>query len=96
MDKNEEQFESFIALIKLDDFPDPGHRDRLEKKLLYALDQTAQRKHSYSMVWRTILDNKITKVVTAAVIILAIIIGIVELGQPVGASVTFAAAMDNI
>ena len=96
MDKNEEQFESFIASIKLDDFPDPGHRDRLEEKLLYALDQTAQRKHSYSMVWRTILDNKTAKVVTAAVIILAIIIGIVELGEPIGASVVFADAMDNI
>lgn len=47
-------------------------------------------------IWRIIMRNRMTKYAAAAVIILAIIIGIVELGRPVGASAAFAAAMDNI
>ena len=47
-------------------------------------------------VWGIIMRSRITKYTTAAVIILAIIIGIVEFGKPIGASAAFAAAMDNI
>jgi len=47
-------------------------------------------------VWRIIMRSRITQYAAAAVFILAIIIGIVELGKPVGASAAFAAAMDNI
>jgi outer membrane lipoprotein-sorting protein len=49
-----------------------------------------------SDIWRIIMRNRITKYAAAGVIILAIIIGIVELGKPIGASVVYAAAMDNI
>jgi len=47
-------------------------------------------------VWRIIMRNRMTQYAVAAVIILVIIIGFIELGKPVGASVAFAAAMDNI
>lgn len=42
------------------------------------------------------MKNRVTKLAAAAVIILVIIIGIVELGKPIGASAAFAAAMDNL
>jgi len=47
-------------------------------------------------VWRIIMRSRMTQYTAAAVIIIMIIIGIVELGEPIGASVAFAAAMDNI
>lgn len=47
--------------------------------------------------WRIIMQSKITKLATAAMIVLAIVIGITELGERVdGASVVFAAAMDSV
>ena len=47
-------------------------------------------------IWRIIMRNRIIQFAAAAVVILVIIIGIVELGKPIGASVSFAAAMDSI
>jgi len=47
-------------------------------------------------IWRIIMRSRITQYAAAAVIILVIIIGIVELGKPIGASAAFAAAMNNI
>ena len=48
-------------------------------------------------IWRIIMRGRMTKYVTAAVIALVIIIGIIELGEPVGrASVVFAAAIDSV
>ena len=58
--------------------------------------KTVQSAAVQSNVWRIIMRSRMTQYTAAAVIILAIITGIVELGQPIGASVAFAAAMDNI
>jgi hypothetical protein len=47
--------------------------------------------------WRIIMKSRMTKLTTAAVIVVVIIIGIIEIGKPVGgASVVFAAAMDSV
>jgi outer membrane lipoprotein-sorting protein len=58
--------------------------------------KTEQSTAVQSDIWRIIKRNRITKYATAAVIILAIILGFVELGKPIGASAAFAAAMDSI
>jgi outer membrane lipoprotein-sorting protein len=55
--------------------------------------ETAQSVAVQPHIWRTIMRNRIIKYAAAAMIILAIIIGFIELGKPVGASVAFAAAM---
>jgi outer membrane lipoprotein-sorting protein len=47
-------------------------------------------------IWRILMRSRMTQYAAAAVIILAIIIGVVELGKPIGASAAFATAMDNI
>jgi outer membrane lipoprotein-sorting protein len=47
-------------------------------------------------IWRIIMRSRKTQYAAAAVFILAIIIGIVELGKPIGASAVFAAAMDSV
>jgi outer membrane lipoprotein-sorting protein len=48
-------------------------------------------------LWRIIMQNKITKIVAAAVILAAIILGVSYLGTPIdGAGTAFAAAMNSI
>jgi len=47
-------------------------------------------------IWRIIMRSRISQYAAAAVFILAVIIGIIELGKPIGASAVFAAAMDSI
>ena len=92
MNHDERQFEQFVRGIKFDDAADAGHRDKLEQDLLTALaKQPGQMKF-----WRMIMKSQITKLAAAAVIVLAIITGAVQLGKPVGASAAFAAAMDNL
>lgn len=49
-----------------------------------------------SYIWRIIMRSRVTKYALASVIILVIIMGFIELGKPVGASVAFAAAMDRV
>jgi outer membrane lipoprotein-sorting protein len=95
MNDNERQFEQFVRGINFDDRSDPGHRNGLEEKLLRVLSRRPRQKWSLQ-TWRILMKNRVTKLAAAAVIILAIITGIVELGKPLGASVAFAAAMDNI
>jgi len=47
--------------------------------------------------WRLIMESRITRLTTAAMIVLAVVIGINELGEPVGgANAVFAAAMDSV
>jgi outer membrane lipoprotein-sorting protein len=58
--------------------------------------ETTQSAAVQPKVWRTIMRNRMTKYTAAAVIILAIVIGFIELDKPVGASVAFAAAMDRV
>jgi outer membrane lipoprotein-sorting protein len=48
-------------------------------------------------IWRIIMRARMTKYITAAVIALVIIMGIIEVGKPVaGANAVFAAAMDSV
>ena len=49
-----------------------------------------------SELWRMIMQSRMTKYAAVAVIVFVMIVGIVELGKPIGASKLFAAAMDNI
>ncbi len=69
MDNNEKQFEKFVRGIKFDDTPDPSHREKLEQELLGILaKQTTRRKE----ICRIIMKSPITKLATAAVIIVTV------------------------
>jgi len=73
MDDNEKEFEKFVREIKFDDTPDPSHREKLEQELLRILaKQTTRRKE----ICRIIMKSPITKLAAAAVIIVAVLIGI--------------------
>ena len=73
MDDKEKQFEDFVRQIEFDDTPDPNHRDRLEQDLLAALAKQAPRQ---TEIWRAIMKSRVTKLATAAVITIAVLIGI--------------------
>ena len=70
MNDSERQFEEFIHGIKFDDTPDSAHRDKLERALLDAMTRRPRRVR----IWRIIMRSKITKLATAAVIIIAVVI----------------------
>jgi len=84
MNDNEKQFEDFVRKIKFDDSPDPEHRDKLEQELLAALTkQPRQQEHSPLVIWRTIMKSQITKLATAAVIIVIVVLSITFLDKSV-------------
>jgi len=74
------QFENFVRQTEFDDAPDPNHRDALEKELLSALAKQAPRQIA---IWRTIMKSQITKLATAAAIILIGVLSITFLNESV-------------
>jgi outer membrane lipoprotein-sorting protein len=81
MTDNEKEFENLVRDIRFDDSPALGHRDRLEEKLLSALDQTSRWKQSPLKIWRIIMKSRITKAVAAAAIIVAVALAITIINQ---------------
>ncbi len=78
MTDNEKQFEDFIRQIKFDDTPDPNHRNKLEQNLLRALAKQTPRQIK---IWRTIMKRPVTKLATAAAIIIIAVLGITILDK---------------
>jgi outer membrane lipoprotein-sorting protein len=76
MTDREKEFESYVRDIRFDDTPDYDHRDKLEQNLLAALSRHSQRKAQALKTWRIIMKSRITKLATAAVIIIAVAISI--------------------
>ncbi|MHC4632763.1 MAG: hypothetical protein ACYS9C_16070, partial [Planctomycetota bacterium] len=96
MTPNEKQFENFVSNINFDDTPDPGHRNKLEQNLLRALAKQTRRKDSPLKIWRTIMKSRMTKLTAAAVIIIAVLIGLHFTANPFEATVTFAEVIQPI
>ena len=78
MNDNEKQFEDFAHQIKFDDAPDSDHRDQLEQDLLNAFAKKPPRQ---TILWRKIMKTRITKLATAAAIILIAVLGITFLDK---------------
>ena len=70
MNDNEKQFEDFVSNIKFDDTPDLKHRDKLEQNLLCAMAKQPRQ----IKIWRIIMKSQVTKLATAAVIIVAVVL----------------------
>ena len=91
MNNDEREFANFVRGIKFDDTPDLSHRDKLEQDLLAALAKQTRQKEQPLIIWRSIMRSKITKLATAAVIILAVVVSITFLNK----SVTPAYSLDQ-
>jgi len=68
----EKEFENFVHDVRFDDKPDYNHREKLEQNLLAVLDKQSQHKPQTLKIWRFIMKNQVTKLATAAIIIVAV------------------------
>ena len=75
----------------------PELHDRVFGKLLKQIKETENQRSVKSQpnIWRIIMKSKITKFTAAALIIIAVIIGITQLGTPFDPTQAFAHAMDS-
>lgn len=76
MKDGEKEFESFARKIEFDDRPDYSHRDRLEQRLLVALANQAQQVDSPAHISRMIMNGRLAKFASAAVVIIAVTLGL--------------------
>jgi len=76
MNDNEKYIEEFIKDIPFDT-PDTGHRDELKKQLLNAFPKHRLQSTVQTVrVWRIIMNKPVTKLAVAAMIIVAVMIGL--------------------
>ena len=72
MNDNKENIEHVLEAVTFDDAPDQGHQDLLEHKLLLNFHGAQSRRNS---TWRIIMNNKMTKLAAAAVIVMGVFVG---------------------
>lgn len=77
---NEDEFKKIVENLNIDDKTNESHKQRLHRKMLSAFEQ-AQKETSHTAgrwktLGRTIMKSKISKLAAAAVIIIAILMGI--------------------
>ncbi len=84
MFKDESEFKKIIARLNIDTEPNPAHRETLRRRMLSVFNKTAQQSQKpttpLGVLWRTIMKSPITKIAAAAVIIIAVLIGIHQFG----------------
>lgn len=97
MNDNEKYLEEFVKDVPFD-APDDKHRDVLKKQLMNAFPRHRLQQTVHTVkIWRTTMKNQIAKLAAAAVIIVAVLIGLYQFGSSIDiASVTFAEVVENI
>ena len=83
MNDDERQFGNFVSNIKFDDTPDSDHRNKLEQDLLRVLIKQPRHKQQSLKIWRIIMKSNMTKLATAAVIIVAVVLTVTILDRTV-------------
>jgi len=81
MFKNEDDLKETVSRLNIDDKPNPAHRESLREQMLSAFDKTGEQTIIQSRpLWRTIMKSPIGKLAAAAVIIIAVLVGIHQIG----------------
>ena len=76
MNDNEKYIEEYVKDIPFD-APDSGHRDELKRQLLNAFPKHRLQPTEPSVqTWRIIMNSKITKLAAAAVVLVAVMLGL--------------------
>ena len=101
MFKDEADFEKVVGRLNIDTEPNPAHREKLRRRMLSVFNEAEQEPATRTIVFRTLrritMKSPITKIATAAVIIIAICIGIHYLGGSIdGASVAWSQVVEQI
>ena len=81
MTNSEKEFENLIRDIQFDDTPDSNHREKLEQNLLFALNRQSRHKSQALKIWRIIMKSRRRKLVTAAVILIAVALSVTILDR---------------
>ena len=101
MFKDEADFEKVVGRLKIDTKPNPEHRQNLRRQMLSLFKQAEHKPSSRIIVFRTlrslIMKSPVTKIATAAAIIIAVSIGIHYLGGSIDvASVAWSQVVEQI
>jgi hypothetical protein len=81
MFKNEADFERLVSRLDIDNKPNPAHRENLRRQMLSVFNKTGEQPITQSRpLWKTITKSPITKLAAAALIIIAVLIGIRQFG----------------
>jgi len=75
MFQNEDDFKTIVNRLNIDDKPNPGHRENLRGQMLSAFDKSGEESKTESRpLWRTIMKSPITKIATAAAVIIIVVL----------------------
>lgn len=102
MFENENDFRKLISRLNIDNKPNDSHRENLRQQMLSAFNETQQKSFSsHTATWQTlagtITKSPITKLAAAAVIIMAVLIGINHFSGSIdGASVAWADVIEKL
>ncbi len=99
MFEDESEFRKTIDRLNIDTEPNPGHRDDLRRQMLRVFNEPKQQSQKpvtpNGVLRRTIMKNPITKLAAAAVIIIAILVGLPFFSSN-GSSVVLADVLERI
>jgi outer membrane lipoprotein-sorting protein len=80
MFKDESEFRKIVNQLKIDTGPNPKHHENLRRQVLSVFNEIGQQSSSRIIVFqklrRTIMKSPVTKIAAAAVIIIAVLIGL--------------------
>jgi hypothetical protein len=97
MFKDEADFEKVVGRLNIDTEPNPVHKQKLHRQMLSIFNRAEQEPSSRVIVFRIlrsiIMKSPITKLATAAAIIIAVFIGIHYLG---GSSVAWSQVIEQL
>ena len=101
MFKNEADFKKVVRRLNVDTEPNQAHRENLRRQMLSAYNKSEQKSHKQTtplgVLRRTIVRNPITKMATAAILIVAVCIGMHYLGGSIDvASVAWSQVVEQI
>jgi hypothetical protein len=98
MFKDEADFEKVVGRLNIDTEPNPEHRENLRRQMLSVFSQTEQEPSSRIIVFRAlrriIMKSPVTKIASAAAIIIAVSVGIHFLGD--GSSIAWSQVVEQL
>jgi len=92
MFKDESEFKKIVNRLKIDTEPNPKHREELRREVLSVFNEAGQRPATriidFKTIRRKIMKSPVTKIAAAAVIIIAVLIGLNYFGDSVSITST--------
>lgn len=92
MFKDESEFKKIVNRLKINTEPNPAHRENLRRQMLSVFNEAGQRPATriidFKTIRRKIVKSPVTKIAAAAVIIIAVLVGLNFFGDSVSITST--------